>query len=153
MITVSTRAAHGVYADEAGPAVAGLLRDGGFDVGDVVLTPDSREGVAAAIREASADAVLVITTGGTGIGPDDLTPEATRDVIDREVPGIAEMMRSASAAITPMAALSRAVAGVRGTTLVVNLPGSVKAARENLAAIAGLLDHALEQLQGGDHTR
>jgi molybdenum cofactor synthesis domain-containing protein len=153
VITVSTRAAAGVYADDAGPVVAALLAEGGFDVGDIVVTPDGRDGVAAAIRSACDDAVVVVTTGGTGVHPRDVTPEATRDVIEREVVGLAEMMRAASVAVTPMAALSRAVVGVRGTTLVVNLPGSPKAARENLAVILPVLPHAVEQLHGGDHLR
>jgi molybdopterin adenylyltransferase len=153
VITVSTRAAGGHYADASGPEVAQLLRTAGFDVGDVVLVPDGRDPVAQAIRDAAASADLVVTSGGTGLAPGDVTPEATLAVVDRLVPGIAELMRAASLAVTPMAALSRAVAGTLGATLVINLPGSPKAARENLDAVLPVLAHAIDQLRGGDHPR
>ena len=153
VITVSTRAAAGQYPDESGPVVAQILRDAGFEVGEVVVVPDGRAPVADAIRSASADARLVVTTGGTGLARSDVTPEATAEVVDRLVPGIGELMRTRSLAITPMAALSRATAGTLGSTLVVNLPGSPKAARENLDAVLGVLGHALDQLGGGDHAR
>jgi molybdopterin adenylyltransferase len=153
VVTVSTRAAAGVYEDTAGPAVAEALRDAGFAVGDVVVVPDGREEVARALEAACADADLVVTNGGTGLHPRDLTPEATRDVIDREAPGIGEAMRAASLRVTPMAMLSRGLAGLRGRTLVINLPGSPKAAVENLAAVAPVLGHAMDQLAGGDHPR
>jgi molybdopterin adenylyltransferase len=152
VITVSTRAAAGVYADGAGPAVAQALTDAGFDVAPIRVIPDGHGLVATEIRSACEEADLVVTNGGTGLNPRDETPEATLDVVDREVPGIAEAMRAASLQITPMAMLSRAVAGVRGQTLVINLPGSPKAAVENLQAIAPVLDHALDQLDNGDHT-
>lgn len=153
VITVSTRAAAGQYPDASGPEVAQVLADAGFAVGDVVVVPDGRAVVAAAIRAASADAALVVTTGGTGLAPTDATPEATADAVDRLVPGLGELMRAASLAVTPMAALSRAAAGTLGSTLVINLPGSPKAARENLAAVLPVLDHAIDQLRGGDHLR
>lgn len=153
VITVSTRAAGGTYTDESGPAVAAVLREAGFIVDDVIVVPDGLEPVATAIRDAAAGAELVITTGGTGLSPSDVTPEATLEVVDRVVPGIAELMRGVSLAVTPMAALSRAVAGTVGATLVVNLPGSPKAARENLEAVLPVLGHAVEQVRGGDHTR
>jgi molybdopterin adenylyltransferase len=153
VITVSNRAAAGVYADEAGPAVVAALAEAGFAVGPVSVVPDGRKTVAAAIMDACRSADLVVTTGGTGVHPYDETPEATSDVVDRLVPGIGEAMRAASLAITPMAALSRAIAGVRGRTLVVNLPGSPKGAVENLRAVLPVLPHAVEQLAGGDHRR
>ncbi|MPZ72305.1 MAG: MogA/MoaB family molybdenum cofactor biosynthesis protein [Nitriliruptorales bacterium] len=153
VITISTRAAAGVYADDAGPAVAEVLRGAGFLVGDVRVVPDGRAVVATELRDACEQADLVVTTGGTGLHPRDETPEATSDIIDRPVPGISEAMRSASLQITPMAMLSRGTAGIRGTTLVINLPGSPKAAVENLHAIVPVLGHAMEQLAGGDHDR
>ena len=153
VVTVSTRAAAGTYADEGGPAVAAALADAGFDVAPVRVVADGRDVVAAAIVDACADADVVATTGGTGISPSDHTPDATLDVVERVVPGLAEAMRAASLAVTPMAALSRAVAGVRGRTLVVNLPGSPRGAVENLAAVLPVLRHAVDQLHGGDHPR
>jgi molybdopterin adenylyltransferase len=153
VITVSTRASAGVYDDEAGPRLAAMLTEAGFAVAPVVVVPDGRGVVADAVRSAVADADLVVTTGGTGVHPKDETPEATLAVIDREVPGIAEAMRAAALQITPMGMLSRAVAGVAGTTLVVNLPGSPKGATENLQVVLGVLGHAIDQLRGGDHRR
>jgi molybdopterin adenylyltransferase len=153
VVTVSTRAAAGVYADDTGPAVAEVLREAGFDVSEVVVVPDGRVGVAAAIVAACEDADLVVTNGGTGLHPKDLTPEATLDVVDRLAPGFTEAMRAASMAITPMAMLSRAVAGIRGGTLVLNLPGSLKGAVESLQAVVPVIAHAVSQLRGGDHPR
>ena len=152
VITVSTRAASGVYEDEAGPAVRQRLEDDGFDVA-VEVVPDGREVVRQAISAACDDAALVLTCGGTGVTPTDVTPEATRDVIEREIPGMAEAMRAASARVTPMAMLSRATAGVRGSTIVVNLPGSPMAAVENLDVVRPVLGHAIDQVRGGDHPR
>ena len=143
VITVSTRAAAGVYADEAGPLVATVLREAGFDVVEPVVVPDGRQVVADAIREACERADVVVTTGGTGLHPRDETPEATLDVVDRLAPGLAEAMRASSLAATPMSMLSRAVAGLAGHTLVINLPGSPKGAQENLHAVVAVLGLSL----------
>jgi molybdopterin adenylyltransferase len=150
VITVSDSAARGVRPDESGPDACRILREAGFAVGDPVVVPDSRPFIAARIREAAAaGASLVITTGGTGLAPRDVTPEATRDVIDREVPGIAEMLRAEGRKSTPSACLSRGVAGLVGKCLVVNLPGSPAAVRESLRALVPVLAHAL-QIAAGD---
>jgi molybdopterin adenylyltransferase len=149
VLTVSDRASAGRRVDESGPAVAALLAAGGFQVAPVEIVPDEREGISAALtRAAEGGYGLVVTTGGTGLGPRDVTPEATADVLDFEVPGLAEAMRSAGLAKTPLAALSRALAGVRGTALIVNLPGSVKGASESLEAVLPALPHAVRLLQG-----
>jgi molybdenum cofactor biosynthesis protein B len=153
VVTVSTRAAEGVYDDAAGPALADQLREAGFTVAPVRVVPDGRGTVADELRAALGDADLVITTGGTGLHPRDETPEATVDVVDRTVPGIAEAMRAAALRHTPMGMLSRATAGVAGRTLIVNLPGSPKGAVENLSAVLDVLGHAIDQLRGGDHPR
>lgn len=149
VITVSDSAARGVRADESGPEACRLLREAGFAVGEPVVVPDSRPFIAARIREAAASASFVITTGGTGLAPRDVTPEATRDVIDREVPGIAEMLRAEGRASTPSACLSRGAAGLVGRCLVVNLPGSPAAVRQGLAALVPMLRHAL-RIAAGD---
>jgi molybdopterin adenylyltransferase len=154
VVTASDRSAAGQREDLSGPAVAGLLEGAGFVVRRE-LVPDDRQLIAALLRRLVDDdgQRLVVVTGGTGLGPRDVTPEATRDVIEREVPGLAEAMRAAGRTRTPMADLSRGVCGVRGATLIVDLPGSVKGATESLAAIVGLLPHALELLAGDtDHT-
>ena len=153
VVTVSTRAAAGVYPDDAGPRVAALLAEAGFRVADPVVVPDGRTTVSEAIVAACREADLVVTNGGTGLHPRDETPEATLDVVERLVPGVAEAMRAASLALTPMAMLSRGVAGVLASTLVVNLPGSPKAAAENLEVVVPVLRHAVDQLRGGDHAR
>lgn len=153
IITVSTRASAGEYADTAGPEVAAAVEGAGHDVLGITVVPDGREGVSAAIIAACTDADVVITNGGTGMHPKDTTPEATLDVVDRVVPGIAEAIRSASLAITPMAMMSRGVAGIRDGTLIVNVPGSPKGARESVAVILPILAHAVDQLSSGDHPR
>lgn len=152
VVTASNRAAAGVYADTTGPLIVDALRDLGFEVEAPVVVPDG-EPVADAIREAvAAGARAVLTTGGTGLTPTDLTPEMTRRLLDREVPGIAEAIRAHGAAKgVATAALSRGVAGVVGDALVVNLPGSRGGVKDGLAVVVPLLVHAVEQITGSDH--
>jgi molybdenum cofactor synthesis domain-containing protein len=152
VIVASNRAAAGVYADTSGPLLADGLRALGCDVTDPVVVPDG-EPVAAALRAAIADHIdVVLTSGGTGITPTDRTPEATRGLLDYEIPGIAEAIRAYSRDKVPTAALSRGLAGVAGRTLVVNLPGSSGGARDGLAVLGPILAHTVDQLRGGDHT-
>ncbi|PRB07434.1 MULTISPECIES: molybdenum cofactor biosynthesis protein B [unclassified Microbacterium] len=149
VLVVSTRAASGVYDDRTGPVIAQWLRDRGFDV-RVEVTADA--GVADALAALlSQHPSVLLTTGGTGISPDDRTPEATRALLDAELPGIVEEVRRRGAAVTPTAVLSRAVAGIAGGCLVMNLPGSSGGVRDGLAVLDGVLDHVLDQLSGGDH--
>lgn len=153
VIAASNRAAAGVYTDRTGPLIASWLRERGFEVGDVLVVPDG-EPVARALREAVASRVtVVITTGGTGISPMDRTPEATASVLDYEITGLADAIRAAGLPGVPTAVLSRGRAGVAGGTLVVNLPGSTGGVRDGLGVLAGVLDHAVDQLAGGDHPR
>ncbi|HTE66868.1 MAG TPA: bifunctional molybdenum cofactor biosynthesis protein MoaC/MoaB, partial [Candidatus Binatia bacterium] len=153
VVTCSNRSAAGAREDESGPALVAALRDGGWDVApEPIVVPDD-EGVIASTIATLVDAGhrLILTSGGTGLAPTDVTPSATRRVIDREVPGLAELMRAAGIDSTPMAALSRGVVGVRGITLIANLPGSPRGASESLAALLPVLRHATEQLAGSDH--
>jgi len=151
VVTVSDRCARGERVDESGPAVREILKQSGFSVMRLVLMPDERPLIEQALTEAAEEADLIVTTGGTGFSPRDVTPEATAAVCNRMVPGIPEAMRAASLKVTPLAMLSRAAAGIRGNCLIVNLPGSVRAARENLEAVAGALAHGVDMLRGGDH--
>jgi molybdenum cofactor synthesis domain-containing protein len=154
-VTVSNRAAAGVYADKSGPVLVELLRLAGCtSVDGPVVIPDG-DPVEAALRDALAAGYdVVVTTGGTGLTPADLTPEMTRRVLEREIPGIAEALRRAGAAAgVPAAILSRGLAGVAGRTLIVNLPGSAGGVRDGMAVLAPVLGHAVSQLNGGDHVR
>jgi molybdenum cofactor synthesis domain-containing protein len=153
VVVASNRAAAGVYADRTGPVITAWLRDRGYEVAEPVVVPDG-DPVAAALRAAVAEGVaVVLTTGGTGVTPTDRTPEATRSVLDYEIPGIADAIRSAGLPKVPTAVLSRGVSGVAGTTLVVNLPGSTGGVKDGLSVLDGVLDHAVDQLAGGDHPR
>lgn len=148
VLTVSDRVSAGEATDTSGPAAVELLAGAGIDA-DLAVVADGIESVAGALRAASeAGRPLVVTTGGTGMAARDVTPEATRQVIDREAPGLAEAMRAASLEVTPHAMLSRGVAGIAGSTLVVNLPGSEKAVRESLEVVLAAIPHALRLLAG-----
>jgi molybdenum cofactor synthesis domain-containing protein len=154
VVTVSGRAAAGVYADTGGPILVDGLRDMGFEVSEPVVVPDGAA-VSGALRE-GVDAAydVILTTGGTGLSPTDRTPEMTRPLLDFEVPGIAEALRGFGAAQgVPTAVFSRGVVGVVGRTLVVNLPGSSGGCRDGIAVLRPLLVHAVEQMRGGDHVR
>ena len=149
IVTVSTKGAAGERADESGPAMREALETAGHEVLTSALVPDDVGKVANAILDAvRAGANVVLTSGGTGLSPNDVTPEATRRVIDREVPGIAEALRARALAKTPHGMLSRGVAGAVGATLVVNLPGSPRAVRESLEVLLPALPHAVELLGG-----
>ena len=147
VVTVSDGVSAGTRVDESGPAVGGLLEGAGFEVEHHVVA-DDRDDIERLLRELAARAALVVTTGGTGFAPRDVTPEATRAVIEREAPGLAEAMRAAGRSSTPFADLSRAVAGIAGRAVIVNLPGSPRGAVESLSAVLPILSHALEHLEG-----
>ena len=153
VLTASDRSAEGTREDDSGAALAERLEGLGFTVERAVVA-DDRDAIAQQLRDAARGHDLVVTTGGTGLTPRDVTPQATLAVVDYEVPGLAEAMRAEGRAKTPFAALSRSVVGVLGRTLIVNTPGSPKAALESLDAIVPVLDHALETLAGPfDHDR
>jgi molybdenum cofactor synthesis domain-containing protein len=148
ILTVSDRVAGGVRDDRGGDALAERVEVAGMTVSARLVVPDERAGIEAALRDLAGRADIVLTTGGTGLGPRDVTPEATRAVLDREAPGIAEALRAASLAITPYAMLSRAAAGLIGRVLVVNLPGNPKAVVEEWAVLEPVLGHAAETAAG-----
>jgi molybdenum cofactor synthesis domain-containing protein len=152
-VTVSNRASAGVYEDTSGPVLVERLQALGCAVDGPVVIPDG-ERVEEVLRDAVAQGYdAVVTSGGTGLTPMDLTPEMTRRVIEREVPGIAEAIRLTGFAKIPTAALSRGLAGVAGRTLIVNLPGSAGGVKDGMAVLAGVLRHAVDQIGGGDHPR
>ena len=145
VLTISDTGSAGARTDVSGPEVVAGLVALNAEIIATEIIPDDRELISARLRHFadSSQANLIVTTGGTGLSRRDVTPEATKDVIDREAPGLAELMRAEGVRITPLAALSRAVCGTRGQTLIINLPGSVRGARENLAAVSRLLTHAV----------
>ena len=152
VITASNRAAAGVYADRSGPADRRLAARARVRRARSPRSCPDGDPVGEALRAAVADgADVVVTTGGTGISPTDATPEVTRALLDYEIPGLADAIRAAGAPTVPTAVLSRGLAGVAGRTLVVNLPGSTGGVRDGLAVLDGVLDHAVDQLRGGDH--
>lgn len=148
VLTISDSCSRGERDDVSGPAVAAMLRDKGFEIVETRIVSDSQPAIEAALVDFAYRARLVITAGGTGIAPRDVTPEATQAVCDRLIEGVAELMRSEGTKKTPFAALSRALCGVRGTSLILNLPGSPSGATESLRAVIDLLPHALQLLSG-----
>ena len=149
IITVSDRASQGIYEDQSGPAVAELLTGQGYEIISTLIIPDEKNTIEKTLLgECQKGVSLILTAGGTGFAPRDVTPEATKAVIEREAPGIAEYMRQKSMEITPLGMLSRGVAGIRGKSLIINLPGSPKGAVENLGFILTHLKHGLDMLNG-----
>ena len=146
VITVSDGVSAGTREDSSGKALRVMLDRAGFEVSGPEVVPDDVQRIQQAITQAAAD--FVVTTGGTGLGPRDVTPQATASLVDYEVPGLGELMRRAGAASTPMAYLSRGLAGVHGHTLILNVPGSTKGATESLEAVLPVIDHAMQLLHG-----
>ena len=153
VVTVSDRSHAGIRADRSGPLLSELLGGLGFIVDTVVVVPDEVDAVADALRDAVSGGIdLVVTTGGTGFAPRDVTPEATRRVVDRDAPGLVEMLRSADRERVPTSILSRGVAGIAGGSVIVNLPGSTGGVRDGVAVLAPVIGHAIDQVRGGgDH--
>jgi molybdenum cofactor synthesis domain-containing protein len=150
IITISDRVYTGVYEDKSGPAAQGSLQALGFEIAGTIVVPDEEAQITVALLAWSSQVELIVTTGGTGCAPRDVTPEATAQVIERPVPGIAEKMRIAGSEHEPRSWLSRGVAGLRGKCLIVNLPGSPKGVRESIDAIGQLLIHAVALSNGGN---
>jgi molybdenum cofactor biosynthesis protein B len=152
VVTVSDRSHGGLRHDASGPLLADLLAGLGFSVREVIVVPDEADQIEVVLRAEVADGTdVVVTTGGTGLAPRDVTPEATLRVVDRLVPGLAEALRDYNRDRVPTTILSRAVAGVAGRTLVVNLPGSTGGVRDGVSVLAPVIGHAVAQLRGGDH--
>jgi len=152
IITVSDKGSRGEREDASGPAIAAMIESKGFVIVGRRIIPDEQEMIRHELRHwsDSGETDLILTTGGTGVSPRDVTPDATREVIEREIPGMAEEMRRQSAAVTPHAMISRSLVGIRGRTLIVNLPGSPKGARENLSVLLPALPHAIEKIRGDE---
>ncbi|MDH4163448.1 MAG: MogA/MoaB family molybdenum cofactor biosynthesis protein [Nitrospirota bacterium] len=150
IITLSDKGSRGERSDESGAAIREIIARLNASVSHYEVLPDERRSIADTLARLSdsGEVDLILTTGGTGVAPRDVTPEATREVIDRELPGMAEAMRAASLLKTPHAMISRAVAGIRGRTLIINLPGSPRAVRENLEVVLPAVVHAVEKIQG-----
>ena len=153
VITVSDMGSRGLRQDTGGPAVRAMLEEAGFSVAHTAILPDEMEQISAELRDCAdrRRIDLIVTTGGTGLSPRDVTPEATRAVLEREIPAIPVAMWMEGLKVTPRTMLSRAVAGIRGSSLLLNLPGSEKAARENLAAVIGALEHGLHMIAAEGH--
>lgn len=153
VITVSDMGSRGLRRDTSGPAVRAMLEEAGFSVAHTAILPDEMEQISAELRDCAdrRRIDLIVTTGGTGLSPRDVTPEATRAVLEREIPAIPVAMWMEGLKVTPRAMLSRAVAGIRGSSLLLNLPGSEKAARENLAAVIEALEHGLHMIAAKGH--
>ncbi|MCD6395594.1 MAG: MogA/MoaB family molybdenum cofactor biosynthesis protein [Planctomycetes bacterium] len=153
VLTISDSCSAGTRQDQSGPAVKDMLISTNIDVGEILLLPDDQDQIAARLKSLcdDTDIDIIITTGGTGFGPRDVTPEATLDVCDRMAPGLMEVVRAESYKKTPKAVLSRGCAGIRNGTLIINLPGSVKAVTECMQIIGPILPHAVKMMQGGGH--
>ena len=148
VITLSDKGSQGLRDDQSGPTVSQMLREAGYEVSGTDILPDDLKTIEKRLRGLAGKVDLIVTTGGTGLSPRDITPEATLNVIERRVPGIAEAMRAYGMKKTPRAMLSRGESGILGSTLIINLPGSPKAASESLEAVIGTLAHAIEKLKG-----